>query len=68
MAEPVFMTPKEVAALFRVDARTLMRWDIENRFPEGTVIRTLGGHRRYKADTIRALTDSSPLTVAQDTL
>ncbi len=40
------LTPGEVAALFRVDPKTVTRWSQEGRL---TCIRTLGGHRRFRA-------------------
>lgn len=54
------MTPSEVAALFRVDVKTVSRWAAEGRLP---YIRTLGGHRRYpRRDVLRLLqgADQSP--------
>lgn len=45
-------TPAEVAVLFRVDPKTVTRWARKGRIPS---IRTLGGHRRYRADHIDAL-------------
>jgi excisionase family DNA binding protein len=44
-AEPL-LTPSEVAALFRVDPKTVTRWAKSGRL---ACIRTLGGHRRYPA-------------------
>jgi excisionase family DNA binding protein len=38
------LTPAEVAAMFRVDPKTVTRWARDGRL---TAIRTLGGHRRY---------------------
>jgi excisionase family DNA binding protein len=38
------LTPGEVAALFRVDAKTVTRWANAGKI---TSLRTLGGHRRY---------------------
>ena len=38
------LTPGEVAALFRVDTKTVARWAKEERIPS---IKTPGGHRRY---------------------
>ncbi|WP_446566379.1 BldC family transcriptional regulator [Trueperella abortisuis] len=38
------MTPAEVAALFRVDPKTVARWADSGKLPS---IRTLGGHRRF---------------------
>jgi excisionase family DNA binding protein len=42
----VLLTPSEVAALFRVDPKTVTRWAKAGRIE---CIRTLGGHRRYPA-------------------
>lgn len=39
------MTPAEVAALFRVDPKTVARWANSGKI---TSIRTLGGHRRFR--------------------
>lgn len=50
--EPELLTPAEVAALFRVDPKTVTRWAKMGKISS---IRTLGGHRRYHADEIRAL-------------
>lgn len=49
------MTTGEVAEAFNVNAETVARWDREGKLGEGTVFRTLGGHRRYKRDRIMAL-------------
>jgi excisionase family DNA binding protein len=38
------LTPAEVAALFRVDPKTVTRWARSGKL---ACIRTLGGHRRY---------------------
>lgn len=46
------LTPAEVAALFRVDPKTVTRWAKAGRI---TSIRTLGGHRRYREADVRAL-------------
>ena len=46
------MTPGEVAALFRVDPKTVTKWARAGKL---SCIRTLGGHRRYKTAEIRAL-------------
>ena len=43
-------TSSEVAALFRVDPKTVTRWARSGKL---TAIRTLGGHRRFKASEIR---------------
>ena len=49
------LTPSEVAALFRVDPKTVTRWAKAGKL---TSIRTLGGHRRYKESEVRALLKS----------
>ena len=46
------LTPSEVAALFRVDPKTVTRWAKAGKL---TSIRTLGGHRRYKESEVRQL-------------
>jgi excisionase family DNA binding protein len=50
--DPELMTPAEVAALFRVDPKTVTKWARKGKL---SPIRTLGGHRRYKTAEIRAL-------------
>lgn len=49
--EPL-LTPGEVAAIFRVDPKTVTRWANTGKIRS---IRTLGGHRRYLESEIRAL-------------
>lgn len=46
------MTPGEVAALFRVDPKTVTRWAKVGRIGS---IRTPGGHRRFRESEVRAL-------------
>ena len=56
------LTPAEVAALFRVDPKTVTRWAKAGKL---TSIRTLGGHRRYKESEVKALLKSiSPNTLS----
>jgi len=55
-AEDYLLTPSEVGALFRVDAKTVTRWAQKGKL---TSVRTLGGHRRYHADEVRALLNGS---------
>jgi excisionase family DNA binding protein len=50
------LTPAEVAALFRVDPKTVTRWAKAGKLSS---IRTLGGHRRYSAIEIRRLFEES---------
>ena len=48
----VLLTPAEVAALFRVDPKTVTRWPKAGKL---TSIRTLGGHRRYRESEVQDL-------------
>ncbi|MCO7275085.1 MULTISPECIES: BldC family transcriptional regulator [Cellulosimicrobium] len=53
---PSLLTPAEVAALFRVDPKTVTRWAQAGKI---TSVRTLGGHRRFDADEIERLIESA---------
>jgi excisionase family DNA binding protein len=55
-AEPL-LTPSEVAAMFRVDPKTVTRWAKAGKL---TSIRTLGGHRRYREAEVRELLGQIP--------
>ena len=55
-AEPL-LTPAEVAALFRVDPKTVTRWAKAGKLSS---IRTLGGHRRYREAEVKALLAGIP--------
>ncbi len=46
------LTPAEVAALFRVDPKTVTRWAKAGKLH---AIRTLGGHRRYRQSEVDEL-------------
>jgi excisionase family DNA binding protein len=46
------LTPAEVAAMFRVDPKTVTRWARDGRL---TAVRTLGGHRRYLESQVLGL-------------
>ena len=54
--EEELLTPSEVAKLFRVDPKTVTRWAKAGKLSS---IRTLGGHRRYRADEVRRLLDAA---------
>jgi excisionase family DNA binding protein len=56
------MTPAEVAALFRVDPKTVTRWAEAGKM---TAVRTLGGHRRYRREEVQNLLVSSSLSSAE---
>lgn len=51
------LTPGEVAALFRVDPKTVTRWAAAGRLGS---IRTPGGHRRFRESEVRALLGGRP--------
>lgn len=50
--EEELLTPSEVAKLFRVDPKTVTRWAKAGKLSS---IRTLGGHRRYRASEVYQL-------------
>jgi excisionase family DNA binding protein len=54
------MTPAEVAALFRVDPKTVTRWADAGKL---TAVRTLGGHRRYRQDEVQNLLVASSISL-----
>ena len=59
--QETLLTPSEVAALFRVDPKTVTRWAKAGKL---TSIRTLGGHRRYKESEVTALLNAIPGTTS----
>jgi excisionase family DNA binding protein len=46
------MTPAEVAAIFRVDPKTVTRWANSGKLQS---MRTLGGHHRFRREAVMAL-------------
>ncbi len=52
--DPLLM-PSEVAALFRVDPKTVTRWAAAGRIGS---IRTPGGHRRFRESEVQALLEA----------
>ena len=50
------LTPSEVARLFRVNPKTVTRWARSGKIQ---AIRTLGGHRRFRASDIRGFLEQS---------
>src|SRR3954449_4212335 len=46
------LTPAEVAAMFRVDPKTVTRWAKAGKL---SAIRTLGGHRRCRESEVKEL-------------
>ena len=62
-----FLTPGEVAAVFRVDPKTVTRWAAAGKLHS---VRTLGGHRRFRASVVKALlaqTETKAPLAATDT-
>lgn len=51
---PRLLTPTEVAAMLRVDPKTVTRWALSGKL---ACIRTPGGHRRYNEDEVRRYVD-----------
>jgi excisionase family DNA binding protein len=47
--DDALLTPSEVAAMFRVNPKTVTRWARAGKI---SAIRTLGGHRRFRASEI----------------
>ncbi|RIK10371.1 MAG: MerR family DNA-binding transcriptional regulator [Acidobacteria bacterium] len=48
--QEALLTPSEVAAMFRVNPKTVTRWARSGKI---SAIRTLGGHRRFLESEIR---------------
>ncbi len=48
------LTPSEVAAMFRVNPKTVTRWARSGKI---SAIRTLGGHRRFRKSEITRILD-----------
>ena len=49
------LTPSEVAKMFRVNPKTVTRWARAGKI---TAVRTLGGHRRFRASEVRRVLGS----------
>lgn len=47
-----WLTPKQVADLFHVEARTVSRWESQGKLEAA---RTLGQHRRFRKSDVLAL-------------
>lgn len=51
---PAYLRTAEVADILHVSPKTVSRWAKEGKLP---FLKTLGGHRRYPEERIRALAD-----------
>jgi excisionase family DNA binding protein len=51
--------------LFRVDPKTVTRWAKAGKLSS---IRTLGGHRRYRADEVQKFLDGASMSASEDGL
>jgi excisionase family DNA binding protein len=60
--DPKWLRSAQVAAILQVSPKTIQRWAREGKLP---FQRTLGGHRRYRASSIREIADGAaqPATV-----
>ena len=56
MADNELLTPGEVAIMFRVNPKTVTRWARSGKI---SAVRTLGGHRRFRASEIRRILDET---------
>ena len=56
MAEHDFLTTGEVAVMFRVNPKTVTRWARSGRI---SAVRTIGGHRRFRASEIERFLDNA---------
>ena len=56
MADNDLLTPGEVATLFRVNPKTVTRWARAGKI---SAVRTLGGHRRFRASEIRRILEET---------
>jgi excisionase family DNA binding protein len=57
------LTPAEVAQLFRVHPKTVSRWVQAGKL---SAVRTLGGHRRYRAHEVYALLEETGIGAPMD--
>jgi excisionase family DNA binding protein len=53
--QPKYLRTAQVAELLQVSPKTVSRWAQEGMLPH---VRTLGGHRRYPDQEIRALLET----------
>ena len=56
------LTPAEVAQLLRVHPKTVSRWVQSGKL---SAVRTLGGHRRYRANEVYALLEETGIQTVE---
>jgi len=56
MADNELLTPSEVAVIFRVNPKTVTRWARAGKI---SAVRTLGGHRRFRASEIHRFLEAA---------
>jgi predicted site-specific integrase-resolvase len=54
-APPDLLYPREVAAIFNVDVKTVGRWRTGGKIPADQIVATPGGSYLYRAGYIRSL-------------
>ena len=57
MTEHELLTPSEVAVMFRVNPKTVTRWARAGKI---SAVRTIGGHRRFRASEIHRFIQDAP--------
>lgn len=57
------MTPGQVAAIFKVDPKTVTRWALAGKLSS---VKTPGGHRRFFRHEIETLLNSGTVTNSAD--
>ena len=55
MDEYDLLTPGQVAVMFRVSPKTVTRWARAGKI---SAIRTIGGHRRFRASDVRRFVEA----------
>ena len=63
VSEHTYLTTSEVARLFRVHNKTVVRWAQTGQLPH---TRTLGGHRRFLRDDVMAAQHAAHQTHGAD--